>query len=112
MKNQPTIFFHCRVMLTLLLLGATAGNAADPLPPRTFAHPDRIRYDDHCLTIEGKDIFIFSGAFHYFRCPKPLWRDRFQKIRDAGFNAVESYVPWNWHETQKPTGVNDFSKVD
>ena len=79
---------------------------------RTFPHPDRIRYDSQCLTIDGKDIFIYSGAFHFFRCPKELWADRFQKIKDAGFNTVETYVPWNWCEQQMPSGLNDFSKVD
>ena len=79
---------------------------------RSFPYPDRIRYDSQCLTIDGKDVFIYSGAFHYFRCPKELWRDRFQKIKDAGFNTVETYVPWNWCEPQMPAGTNDFSKVD
>jgi hypothetical protein len=27
-------------------------------------------------------------------------------------NAVESYVPWNWHERQMPADLKDFSKVD
>lgn len=80
--------------------------------PRQFSHPDRIRYDNHCLTIDGKDVFLYSGAFHYFRCPKELWRDRFQKIKDAGFNTVETYVAWNWSEQQMPSGTKDFSKVD
>jgi len=79
---------------------------------RAFAHPERICYDNQCLTIDGKDVFIFSGAFHYFRCPKPLWADRFQKIKAAGFNCVETYVPWNWHEREMPVGLKDFSKVD
>jgi len=75
-------------------------------------HPDRIRYDGHCLTIDGKDTFICSAAFHYFRVPRELWRDRFQKIKDAGFNTVETYVPWNWHERDLPAGLDDYSKVD
>ena len=77
-----------------------------------FLHPDRIRYDSRCLQIEGKDVFLFSGTFHYFRTPEPLWRDRMEKIKAAGFNCVETYVPWNWHEREMPTSVNDFSKVD
>jgi hypothetical protein len=81
-------------------------------PARPFLRPDRIRYDSQCLTIDGKDIFIYSGAFHYFRCPKELWHDRFQKVKDAGFNTVETYVPWNWCEPQMPAGLNDFSRVD
>lgn len=57
-------------------------------------------------------MFVYSAAFHYFRCPEALWRDRFQAIKDAGFNMVETYVPWNWHERSMPSGYNDFSKMN
>jgi hypothetical protein len=86
--------------------------AGDPLPPRVFSHPDRIRYDSQCFTIEGKDTFIFSGAFHYFRCPKALWNDRFDKIKAAGFNTVETYAAWNAQEPAMPASPEDYSKVD
>jgi hypothetical protein len=78
----------------------------------TFVHPDRIRYDSHCFTIDGKDTFVFSGAFHYFRCPRELWAERFKRIKEAGFNAVETYVAWNWSERNRPKGPDDFSQID
>jgi len=84
----------------------------DSVVTKKFSHPDRIRYDGSCMTIDGRDIFIYSAAFHYFRCPQELWRDRFQKIKEAGFNTVETYVPWNWHERNMPDNVNDFSQCD
>src|SRR5437016_90240 len=84
--------------LTSVLIPATSVGAAET--PRPFSHPDRIRYDEQCLTIDGKDIVIYSGAFHYFRCPKELWRDRFRKIKEAGFNTVETYIAWNVQERQ------------
>jgi len=102
----------CSVLLTILLSPLVSRAADDPLPPRVFSHPDRIRYDSQCFTIEGKDTFIFSGAFHYFRCPKELWNDRFDKIKAAGFNAVETYVAWNAQEPTMPASVDDYSKVD
>jgi hypothetical protein len=92
--------------------GSLAADAQPPLPPREFSHPDRIRYDSQCFTIEGKDTFIFSGAFHYFRCPKELWNDRFDKIKAAGFNTVETYAAWNAQEPVMPASVDDYSKVD
>jgi hypothetical protein len=99
--------------LALVFLAAACARAADePLPPRVFSHPDRIRYDSQCFTIEGKDTFIFSGAFHYFRCPKELWNDRFDKIKAAGFNAVETYAAWNANEPEMPSSVDDYSKVN
>lgn len=77
-----------------------------------FLHPDRIRFDNRCLQIDGKDEFVFSGTFHYFRTPRPLWRDRLTKLKAAGFNCVETYVPWNWHERTQPDSPADFSKLD
>ena len=87
----------------------TVGLAIDD---SVFLHPERIRYDNRCLQIEGKDVFLFSGTFHYFRTPQPLWRDRLEKIKAAGFNCVETYVPWNWHEREMPDSPADFSKCD
>jgi hypothetical protein len=81
-------------------------------PRKTFPHPDRIRYSGDCMTIEGRDVFIYSAAFHYFRTPKVLWRDRLTKIKAAGFNTVETYVPWNIHEREMPKGLDDYSQVD
>lgn len=77
-----------------------------------FLHPERIKFDDRCIQIDGKDQFILSGTFHYFRTPKALWRDRLQKLKDCGFNCVETYVPWNWHERRMPSSVVDESKLD
>jgi hypothetical protein len=93
------------LMLTLFGGLASVVSAAD-------STSSRITYDKQCFTIDGKDTFLYSGSFHYFRCPKPLWADRFQKLKDAGFNTVETYVAWNWHEQTPPSDVNDFSKMD
>lgn len=77
-----------------------------------FIHPDRIRYDQRCIQIEGQDVFLFSGAFHYFRVPQPLWHDRFKKLKEGGFNCVETYIPWNWHERKMPRSPQDDSCLD
>lgn len=77
-----------------------------------FINPDRIRYDQRCIQIEGQDVFVFSGAFHYFRVPRPLWRDRFRKLKEGGFNCVETYIPWNWHERCMPCSPKDDSCLD
>lgn len=77
-----------------------------------FLYSDRIRYDNRCIQIEGKDVFVYSGAFHYYRVPQPLWASRFSKLKEAGFNCVETYIPWNWHEQRMPKSVNDESCLD
>lgn len=77
-----------------------------------FAHPERIKYDNRCFQIDGRDTYICSGTFHYFRVAKPLWDDRFKKLKAAGFNCVETYVPWNWHERAMPRDADDYSVVN
>lgn len=72
-----TSFVHTQGVLVMMFLLAGASRAhAEDIPQKTFAHPDRIRYDGSCMTIDGHDTFIYSAAFHYFRCPEALWRDR------------------------------------
>ncbi|KAF7283583.1 hypothetical protein GWI33_023375 [Rhynchophorus ferrugineus] len=58
------------------------------------------------FTLNDKLIRIYSGAMHYFRVPRKYWRDRLKKIRAAGLNSVETYVPWNLHEPEP--GKYDF----
>jgi hypothetical protein len=87
-------------------------NDVSTVDEKVFLYPQRIRFDNKCVQIENKDFFIFSGSFHYFRVPKPLWADRFRKMKAAGFNCVETYIPWNWHERQMPSSPEDFSKAD
>jgi hypothetical protein len=106
MKTNKFLLVTAAVGFALMISGAALRGA------EKISQTDRIRLDGQCLTVDGKDMFVFSGSFHYFRCPKELWRDRFQKIKDAGFNTVETYVAWNWHEREKPAGLKDFSKVD
>ncbi|MBD2870852.1 beta-galactosidase [Paenibacillus sp. IB182493] len=35
---------------------------------------------------------------HYFRVVPEYWEDRLRKLKACGFNTVETYVPWNFHE--------------
>jgi hypothetical protein len=125
MKLESGNSLWCKVGPTFLLFVLTIGavslaSAADdtnstsqpPSKVKNFSQPDRIRYDGHCLTIDGQDTFIRSAEFHYFRTPRQLWSDRFRKIKEAGFNTVDTYVPWNWHERDMPAGLDDYSKVD
>ncbi|KAL1506621.1 hypothetical protein ABEB36_005948 [Hypothenemus hampei] len=62
--------------------------------------------DQKFFTLNEKNITLYSGAMHYFRTPKELWRDRLRKMRAAGLNAVETYVSWNLHEPRP--GTFDF----
>ena len=55
----------------------------------------------------GKEHRVLSGAMHYFRISREYWHDRLEKLRQCGFNTVETYVCWNLHEPKE--GVFDFT---
>ncbi len=78
--------------------------------PIKFSHPDIISYNHDGFIIHGKPVFIYSGSFHYFRCDSSDWMDRLEKIKAAGFNTIETYVPWNWHEREQ--GHPNFEPLD
>lgn len=56
--------------------------------------------DQPSFYLNGRELFVYSGAIHYFRVPRAYWRDRLRKLRAAGFNTVETYIAWNLHEHQ------------
>ncbi|XP_057663244.1 beta-galactosidase-1-like protein 3 [Diorhabda carinulata] len=64
--------------------------------------------DQPYFTLNDRNISIYSGALHYFRVPRAYWRDRLRKMRAAGLNTVETYIPWNLHEPQ--SGQFDFGE--
>jgi len=44
--------------------------------------------------LDGKPLHIHAGAMHYWRVPKPYWKDRLLRLKAMGLNTVETYVPW------------------
>ena len=75
-----------------------------------------VSYDKYSLKIDGKRVFIKSGAFHYFRTPgEEMARDRFAKMKAGGYNTVDLYFNWNYHSPAQGeydfTGIRDVRKV-
>ena len=69
-----------------------------------------VSYDKYSLIIDGKRVFIKSGAFHYFRTPgEEMARDRFMKMKAGGYNTVDIYFNWNYHSPRQ--GEYDFSGI-
>ncbi|MFE6078907.1 beta-galactosidase family protein [Paenibacillus sp. NPDC057886] len=57
-----------------------------------------LTYEESQFFYEGKPVQLLSGAMHYFRIVPDYWADRLLKLKACGFNTVETYVPWNFHE--------------
>ncbi|KAH9366332.1 hypothetical protein HPB48_006216 [Haemaphysalis longicornis] len=58
----------------------------------------QVDYANDRFLKDGQPFRYISGSLHYFRVPKAYWRDRMQKMRLAGLNALQTYVEWSGHE--------------
>lgn len=66
-----------------------------------------IDYNNNCFLKDGKPFQYISGSIHYSRIPRAYWRDRLLKMYMTGLNAIQVYVPWNFHEPVQ--GVYNFT---
>ncbi|KTG39465.1 hypothetical protein cypCar_00020012 [Cyprinus carpio] len=66
-----------------------------------------IDYKNNCFQKDGKPFQYISGSIHYSRIPREYWKDRLLKMYMTGLNAIQVYVPWNFHETVQ--GVFNFA---
>ena len=67
----------------------------------------RVEFRDGCVLIDGQPTVLLCSSFFYFRVPPEYWRPRMRDLKLAGYNAIDVYFPWNFHETAP--GVWDFS---
>ena len=68
---------------------------------------ERFTYKGKDFYLNGEPFKVYAGAIHYFRVPREYWRDRLLKLKECGFNTVETYVAWNLHEPRE--GQFDFT---
>lgn len=66
----------------------------------------RIVVEGGGLRVDGRRIPLLQAEFHYYRNHADAWPRILDRIRDAGFPLVTSFVQWNWHETAP--GCFDF----
>jgi beta-galactosidase len=95
--------FWAVLILAFCAINLRAQNFYPPLPAAKSA----IDFDKRGFLIHGQRTFLASAGIEYARVPRALWRDRLLRIKRAGFNCVEIYTFWNYHEI-KP-GVFDFT---
>lgn len=58
------------------------------------------------ILIDGVPQIIMCGEIHYFRLAVEVWEERILQLKEAGCNAVATYVPWIVHEEEE--GVIDL----
>jgi len=65
-----------------------------------------VRVGEGFIEVHGEKIPLLACEFHYWRNKQEYWRDILQKIKDAGFTVVTSFVQPNLHEYEP--GKFDF----
>ncbi|XP_048342941.1 beta-galactosidase-1-like protein isoform X1 [Sphaerodactylus townsendi] len=78
-----------------------------PLQVTSAVRSFSIDYTNNCFCKDGVPFRYISGSIHYFRIPAAYWKDRLLKMYMSGLNAVQVYVPWNYHETLP--GIYNFA---
>ncbi|KAL3066749.1 hypothetical protein OYC64_016654 [Pagothenia borchgrevinki] len=76
------------ILLLLLLFENSLG------APGSFS----VDYQRDCFRKDGEEFRFISGSIHYSRIPRVYWKDRLLKMYMAGLNAIQTYIPWNYHE--------------
>ena len=83
------------------------GGSNDHIFPAAAVAKPFIDFDGKGFLVKGKRCFLVSAGMEYARVPHELWRDRLQRLQRAGFNCIETYTFWNFHEPEE--GKFDFS---
>jgi len=79
---------------------STSALANDSMFPPAAPAGSSINFDKTGFLIDGKRVFVASAGMEYARVPQALWADRLMRFKRAGFNCVECYTFWNYHEAQ------------
>jgi len=70
------------------------------------AEQQLVHLSPNAVRIQGRSEIMLCASLFYFRIPRGHWRDRMQQLRAYGYNCIDVYFPWNYHETSE--GVWDF----
>ncbi|WP_431200098.1 beta-galactosidase [Mucilaginibacter sp. P19] len=95
------------ILLLTAFTSALSQGSNDYIFPTTAVAKPYIDFDSKGFIVQGKRTFIVSAGLEYSRIPHELWYDRLMRIKRAGFNCIEIYTIWNFHEEQE--GKFNFS---
>lgn len=67
---------------------------------------EAVRIHADGIVIHGKPEIMLCASLFYFRIPRAYWRERMEQLAAFGYNAIDVYFPWNYHEISE--GSWDF----
>ena len=66
-----------------------------------------LSYDSASLVLDGQRLWPVTARLDYAALPATAWGPRLRRLRDAGFNTVET-AAW-WHAHQPAADLHDFT---
>ncbi|HEX2914070.1 MAG TPA: beta-galactosidase [Chloroflexia bacterium] len=48
--------------------------------------------------IDDEPKLLLCSSLFYFRIPRGEWQSRLRRVKAAGYNCIDVYFPWNYHE--------------
>ncbi|MFW6108346.1 MAG: beta-galactosidase [bacterium] len=98
----------CRVLFLLMAaMVACPGSALAEAGLRRPGGKPTADYDGKSFKIGDRRVLFLSGGLHYFRIPPALWRERLLQTKLAGFNTIETPVPWSLHQPSRDAFVTE-----
>jgi beta-galactosidase len=95
------VCFFLLIALQYTSAQSTVPSRNDHIFPAAPNAKPYIDYDARGFLVNGKRTFITSADMDYARVPRALWHDRLLRLKRAGFNTIEMYTFWNFHEPQE-----------
>ena len=103
-----------RIPWVITMLAAATLHAGTRSGLRQPTAGEKASFDNKSFRIGAERLLLLCAGVHYFRLEPSEWRDRLLQTRLAGFNAVETPVPWSLHEPKEGTfrfdGIADLGR--
>lgn len=68
---------------------------------RTEPQNSKVEFRSDAVWIEGQPHIVLCASLFYFRIPREEWQNRLELVKAAGYNCIETYFPWNYHELEE-----------
>jgi len=97
--GRPLPMLLAMILIFINVYSQSASN--DHIFPPSPAAKPFIDFDNKGFLVNGKRTFLVSGGLEYARIPRALWYDRLLRLKRCGFNCIEIYTMWNFHEARE-----------
>jgi len=71
---------------------------------------ETVRIEGGKLRVGEERFSLYSGAVHYWRIKPEHWALVLDKVKEIGFEAITTYIPWEIHEIRR--GEFDFGQIE